>query len=619
MERNQHVKNYLTYYTDFPQPPHYAVMLNGPWGIGKTFLLKAFLEPAKTRGLKVVYVSLYGLTSLEEIDDALVRALFPILDNRATRITGRVVKSFAGFWGVTTDLKPTDVFDKAKADLFVFDDLERCEIAINRVLGYINEFVEHEDRKVIIIANEAEIKNQDQYRTIREKLIGKTLQIQSAFEEALIAFTAAIRDPDARAFLTAKASLIHAVYDQSRLHNLRILQQTMWDFERFWKALKDEHRKNDRGATALLQLLFAISIEFKAGRLKAADVLTRQQAAVQRMMRAMEKSEDRTVLEVAQERYPMIDLSDTALSDETLIDLFERGIVDADKIQSELDMSSYYVDPSAEPSWRTVWHISEKRDDEVEAAIADMERAFAAREYTRSGEILQVTGLRLWLSTIRAIPISRSEVLEQAKQYVDDLYVAKRLEPVAANDGGLQDRLAAIGGLGVYERDSPEYKDFFAYFYAKRQSAAIDQYPAIAEELLRDLVSDPDRFYQRVVLTNRGDNEFYKTPVLAKIAPERFVEALLSQHPTARTIIMGALVARYENDILLRGLAEEVAWLRQVQTLLLEASRSASSVSRYRIQVLRQTLNAVIPSQAHQLADIQEDVTRKTEQSTQIE
>src|SRR4051794_28893532 len=44
MDRNKHVKDYIAYYTNFPYPPRFAVMLNGPWGIGKTFLLKAMLK-----------------------------------------------------------------------------------------------------------------------------------------------------------------------------------------------------------------------------------------------------------------------------------------------------------------------------------------------------------------------------------------------------------------------------------------------------------------------------------------------------------------------------------------------------------------------------------------------
>ncbi|NLB63155.1 MAG: hypothetical protein GX801_03490, partial [Fibrobacter sp.] len=68
---NQHIKEYLEYYLSFTEVPKYAVLLNGSWGIGKTFFIKNFLESLDlndNKKFKHVYVSLYGLTSLDEID-----------------------------------------------------------------------------------------------------------------------------------------------------------------------------------------------------------------------------------------------------------------------------------------------------------------------------------------------------------------------------------------------------------------------------------------------------------------------------------------------------------------------------------------------------------------------
>ena len=41
--------------------------------------------------------------------------------------------------------------------IFVFDDLERCDCPLNEIFGFLNELVEHENTKVIIIANEKEL------------------------------------------------------------------------------------------------------------------------------------------------------------------------------------------------------------------------------------------------------------------------------------------------------------------------------------------------------------------------------------------------------------------------------------------------------------------------------
>jgi hypothetical protein len=87
------------------------------------------------------------------------------------------------------DLPFQSYFDPPRNQLIIFDDLERCSISIPDTLGYINQFVEHKDCKVIILANEDEllkfgaktINDVDPekvpevraYRNIKEKLIGK--------------------------------------------------------------------------------------------------------------------------------------------------------------------------------------------------------------------------------------------------------------------------------------------------------------------------------------------------------------------------------------------------------------------------------------------------------------
>jgi len=41
--------------------------------------------------------------------------------------------------------------------ILIFDDLERCNMNVNEILGYINSFVEHDKVKTLIVANQKEI------------------------------------------------------------------------------------------------------------------------------------------------------------------------------------------------------------------------------------------------------------------------------------------------------------------------------------------------------------------------------------------------------------------------------------------------------------------------------
>jgi len=151
--RNQHVRDFLTYYSQFPQSPGYAVLLNGPWGAGKTFLIKGMIKELLPEKSQSAYVSLFGVSSVDEIDAALLQAVYPVLSWKSTRLAGKVAKAALKFFNADPELKPSDVLDHSKLELIVFDDLERVEMSINEVLGYLNGFVEHDGKKVVIVAN----------------------------------------------------------------------------------------------------------------------------------------------------------------------------------------------------------------------------------------------------------------------------------------------------------------------------------------------------------------------------------------------------------------------------------------------------------------------------------
>lgn len=425
-DSNKHVREYLEYYFSFPHPPRFAVLIGGPWGIGKTFIVKRLLRELLGDERKYAYVSLYGAASIGEIEDRLLQAMYPVLGWKSTKVAGRLVKSAAKYFGVDADISVKDMLSRLNAEVCVFDDLERCAMPTNEVLGYINEFVEHDDCKVIIIANESEISGGDQYRRRREKLIGKTLEVQSAFDEALSFFTSQIDYERAKSVLQRRSAEIEGVYRDSGLNNLRILQQTMWDFERVARVLKEKHWHNDAAILALLRLFFAISFEMKAGRIGPDDLKRRFERAAARMLAEREETEGSPMMK-AQERYPDIDLNDQILSDAVLIDVLVKGLVDREQICSSLDRSPYFVEPGEEPAWRTVWYSYERPENEVVRAIDVMDKEFSERKFTAPGEMMHVFGLQLWLAEIGHSGKTRAGVISDAKKYIDDLYDQRRL------------------------------------------------------------------------------------------------------------------------------------------------------------------------------------------------
>jgi hypothetical protein len=595
-DKNKHIRDYLSYYISLSHAPHYAVMITGPWGIGKTFLIKKLLAERFKDGKEYIYLSLYGLSSRDDLDVALFQAAYPLLGSKTVKVGARLsmaaLKTLSKFYHVELpDFKVSDLASRPTAVLYVFDDLERCAMPINTVLGYINEFVEHDDQKVVIVANEQGLESEE-YKTRKEKLIGKTLEMQSTFDEALAYFTTLIDSVQAKSFLEAKRAEIASVYQQSGLNNLRILQQTMWDFERFFVALTERHREKDEAITVLLRSFFALSFEFKAGRLRQEHLKDWFSTTMDYMILQHDRERDRDTererspCEVAIDRYPEIDLSGTFLSPELVADIFSKGIIERSEIQAYLDTNSpYFIDKGTEPSWRTVWHFFERTGDEFTKAYKEMERQFDHREFLHPGELLQVFGLRLLLVRMGALGMSRATVVSECKTYIDDLYSAKRLQPLEVHQ--TEDTLSwgGYGGLGIHEKETDELRELDRYLEEKRKQAAVDKYPDEARTLLEEMRNDPNLYYQRLCLTNSDKNLYYRIPILSVINPSDFVTALLQQSPPHQALILRAFKARYEQGDLKNRLAQEQPWLGLVQDELAKQTESMSVMEKHRLTI----------------------------------
>ena len=81
---NQVVIKYLNYYLSLKESPDYAVLINGHWGAGKTFFIKKFLKNKDD----FIYISLYGLSSIDEINTRICEvSLQKMAENKTKQIS----------------------------------------------------------------------------------------------------------------------------------------------------------------------------------------------------------------------------------------------------------------------------------------------------------------------------------------------------------------------------------------------------------------------------------------------------------------------------------------------------------------------------------------------------
>ena len=154
----------------------YAVMINGEWGAGKTHFwnnkIKKKIESMQLNGKRytTIYMSLYGISNLEEISKKIFIETTQLMDKNLRKFMNahgqtsipeyaKTGLDMANLFGVTKNGDRVDYSDFFSTDdkVLCFDDLERANVDVIDILGYINNFVEHDHIKTIIICNEKEL------------------------------------------------------------------------------------------------------------------------------------------------------------------------------------------------------------------------------------------------------------------------------------------------------------------------------------------------------------------------------------------------------------------------------------------------------------------------------
>ena len=185
------IKQYLTIETN------YAVIIRGNYGIGKTHFYKKTLIPiirevpvplVENKSYSPLYISLFGVNSIEDIQLKVLFELYPILKNKKLQLTGSIVgaltRGLAQFAGLGDLYKSIADIDIDKTDFFnfrqvvlCFDDFDRKSGSLNAddLLGFINTFVEDLGVKIILIANEDKLFEDNGYQLLKEKVVGLSI------------------------------------------------------------------------------------------------------------------------------------------------------------------------------------------------------------------------------------------------------------------------------------------------------------------------------------------------------------------------------------------------------------------------------------------------------------
>lgn len=184
---------------------NYALMITGEWGVGKTYyfnnILKNQIKKTSTfkdneRKYKPIYISLFGLKSVEEIQTSIFLNLYPLLKNKTIKLAANIgkvlikgimnLKNLGDYYDFVSEID-IDEKDWIKLNELVicFDDFERLsdKLNIEEFIGFVNTLVENENVKVVLIANENKIKKEN-YHALKEKVVGNSIEFIPDFKDS---------------------------------------------------------------------------------------------------------------------------------------------------------------------------------------------------------------------------------------------------------------------------------------------------------------------------------------------------------------------------------------------------------------------------------------------------
>ena len=223
----------------------------------------------------------------------------------------------ANFFGVAQNGEKIDYADFFSTDdkVLCFDDLERANVDVIDILGYINNYVEHDHIKTIIICNEKELSTKfksnnlemktfiatylldkqgdlgiktdkpiverirdeieyvfdkaNDYERIKEKLIGETFEYAPEFNYIINGLLMRYENyPDLIRFLRENTNFIISTFNKSGTRNLRILKHALNDFKKIFDMVNKFYpNTNHRILQTMLIFTIAISFEIKAGKI----------------------------------------------------------------------------------------------------------------------------------------------------------------------------------------------------------------------------------------------------------------------------------------------------------------------------------------------------------------
>lgn len=611
---NEDIIRFLNRYKD-DTDPQYAVLLDGKWGCGKTFFIKSWLDTFQTENedeLTPMYVSLFGVQTVKQINDTINGLLFPFMNSKVYKIGKtftKMVASAALRFNVDYDGDKTsdgtvdfkldplmDLLNDKKEELkgrriLIFDDLERANIGVKELYGYINRFVEHNRFKVIVVCNSTEITDKEIFNRFREKIIGRTFEIHSDIDAAINSFANEI---PTSYFVQQHISEVKEAFKLTGYSNLRVLRQCIRDFNQIFQGIHI-----DNGNPYQNKKLFHFLIRFvvlysemstsdkdiianwkqKYAQALASDrpemlELKRRISAIQQKYQPLEIKYG---MDIFRERNDITSISGFCLKGIDLVDYLNAKLV-----------------PTERDSWDCLYQYYEMNNEDFERQYAMTESAVLNGNFRNCQDYLKAISILIELSDL-GIKEMNSKVFDMSKAYVE-----KWIADISSSDSFADIKSNIINLLSCINQasDNNELRKKFNSglngIFATKLTELEHHYTEILENLsddnLLELVDSMDK-----MLPDRS-NSYQSYPIFKDANPEQVAKRILSLSNASKFHFYRFLNRRYGAEtghFISRELTPDMPVLNEIGKKLSEVVETLTLIDKYAVSSLVELIKKI--------------------------
>jgi hypothetical protein len=221
-------------------PTRKVLVLQGPWGIGKTYFWRQFLADHATSILEPVhsYVSLFGASQSSQLKSTIlanssakgadaVKLQAAKLAGKLTKLTKNVdIAYLKQGHTILSNLVQGAEQMLIKNWLICFDDLERRlpQFSMTEFLGLVSQLKEERECRIVLIFNQGMLTEVDKkdFDRFREKVV-----------DAVFSYAPLLSDNLSLVFSKTEAAVVEPIFQGLELNNIRVMQQSKWAVEYF--------------------------------------------------------------------------------------------------------------------------------------------------------------------------------------------------------------------------------------------------------------------------------------------------------------------------------------------------------------------------------------------------